>query len=45
MAEKIARFLDKADDLHDGNIGYVGEQPILIDYGGYKDESAYWIFS
>lgn len=27
----------RVDDLHSGNIGWLGKQPIIIDYAGYHD--------
>lgn len=37
------RFIDfltfvkrqEIDDLHDGNVGYIGSRPVLLDYSGY----------
>ena len=40
---KIADFLEwnEINDLHSGNIGYVGDKVIFIDYAGYYDPDCY----
>ena len=40
---KIADFLEwnEINDLHSGNIGYVGDRVIFIDYAGYYDPDSY----
>lgn len=36
---KLLSFIEDADirDLHDGNIGYIGMRPVLVDYSSYND--------
>lgn len=36
---KFSRFIREKDvnDLHDGNIGYIGNRPVLIDYSGWEN--------
>lgn len=37
-ADELFEFLNESDinDLHSGNIGYIGERLVLIDYSGYR---------
>ena len=37
-AEELFNFLNESDinDLHSGNIGYIGDRLVLIDYSGYR---------
>ena len=35
LFEDIVSFIDGIDDLHDGNVGYVGDRPVLVDYSGF----------
>lgn len=43
MLEKFLDFIQGQDitDLHGGNLGYVGNRPVIVDYGGYHEESYY----
>ena len=36
---RLIQFVDKYDigDLHDGNIGYIDEMPVLVDYSNYRE--------
>ena len=36
-ADELFEFLNESDinDLHSGNIGYIGNRLVLIDYSGY----------
>lgn len=38
--DKIMKFLNDeyiTDDLHDANIGYIGNRPVILDYSGWWD--------
>lgn len=37
--EKLMNFIDDSGirDLHGGNLGYIGEQPVLVDYASFND--------
>lgn len=37
--QKLMSFIkdNEINDLHGGNIGYIGERPVLIDYSGYNN--------
>lgn len=39
MFAKFSQFIQKKsiNDLHNGNIGYIGNRPVLIDYSGWED--------
>lgn len=41
---KLARFVQKnrINDLHNGNIGFIGDRPVLIDFCGYHWEDDYY---
>lgn len=35
--DKIIDFVNELQDLHNGNIGYIGNRPIILDYAGWND--------
>lgn len=39
MFYKLMNFIEDCDirDLHNGNIGYIGMRPVLVDYSSYND--------
>ena len=39
MFVKFSQFIrnNNINDLHDGNIGYIGNRPVLIDYSGWDN--------
>lgn len=44
LTGKLARFVqrNRINDLHNGNIGFIGNRPVLIDFCGYHWESSYY---
>jgi len=41
MLEKFLDFIQSQDitDLHGGNLGYIGDRPVVVDYGDYHEDS------
>lgn len=35
LFDTIFPFISEINDLHDGNIGYIGDRPVIFDYSGY----------
>lgn len=36
--KKFFNFIDgNINDLHDGNLGYIGEKPVIFDYSGFEE--------
>ena len=36
--EKLLKFIndEKINDLHSGNLGYLNDRPVIVDYAGYN---------
>lgn len=47
LTGKLARFVqeNRINDLHSGNVGFIGKRPVLIDFCGYHWDEDYYKYS